>query len=473
MSRCAPFSLRAAGITIALLALGGCATLAPDAGIDKVEALTRDRLGMAASLPRSAADAASGVAATRAMLAQPLTVDSAVQIALLNNAGVKANLAELGISEADLVQAGRIPNPRFTFSNKRNSDITTIDRTLMVSVMSLLTMPLAQQVAGRQNEAVQLQVAAEIVGVAGATRRAWFAAVAAQESVKYFEQVKLAAEAAAELAAQMVKVGNFSKLSQMREQVFYADATAQLARARLAVIIERERLTRLLGVTGADLDYRLPERLPELPAAAVARNDAEQTAMDRRLDVMMARRSNEAMAANLGLTRATRFINVLEIGYTNESNTGEKRQNGYDIDIEIPLFDWGDAKLARAQSAYMQSAFRLQAAALAAQSEVRASYQTYRTTWDIARHYREEVVPLRKRIAEENVLRYNGMQIGVFELLADAREQIASVNASIDALREFWIAETNLQLALSGTAPEGGMATPAAMMKGAAASGGH
>ena len=465
--------LAAAGLALTLLAVGGCATVAPDAGVAAVEALARDRLGTRATLPRTGGDPNPSIAATRALLAQPVTVDNAVQIALLNNAGVKASLAELGISDADLVQAGRIPNPRFTFSNKRNSDITTIDRTLMVSVMSLLTMPLAQQVAGRQNEAVQLQVAAEIVALAGATRRAWFAAVAAQESVKYFEQVKLAAEAAAELAAQMYKVGNFSKLSQMREQVFYADATAQLARARLAVSIERERLTRLMGLNGADLDYRLPERLPDLPAAAIARIDAEQTAMDRRLDVLMAKRGNDAMAANLGLTKATRFINVFEIGYTNESNTGEKRQNGYEIDIEIPLFDWGDAKLARAQAAYMQSAYRLQAAALAAQSEVRASYQTYRTAWDIARHYREEIVPLRKRIADENVLRYNGMQIGVFELLADAREQVASVNASIDALREFWIAETNLQLALNGTAPEGGMAMPAAMLKGAAASGGH
>ena len=121
----------------------------------------------------------------------------------------------------------------------------------------------------------------------------------------------------------------------------------------------------------------------------------------------------------------------------------------------------------------MQSVHRLQSAALAAQSEVRASYQTYRTTYDIARHYRDEVVPLRKRIADENVLRYNGMLIGVFELLADAREQIASVNAYIDALRAFWLAETDLQLALSGTSPEGGMAGPTATTKGAAASKGH
>ena len=448
-------SLRAAGLPLALLFLAGCTTLSPDGGVDRVQSLARERIGHDAELPRKDAEPAAAAAATRELLQQPLTAEAAVRIALLNNADLKASLAELGISEADLVQAGRLPNPGFVFSNKRNSEVTTIERTVMVSVMALLAMPLAQEVAGRQYETMQLQTAAEVVALAGRTRRAWYSATAAQESVRYFEQVKLAAEAAAELATRMAAVGNFSKLAQMREQVFYADATSQLARARLAAVVERERLTRLLGLSGADLDYRLPERLPDLPAGTIEPADAERTALERRLDVAVARRGVDSTAANLGLTKATRFIDVLEVGYVNESSTGEHRQNGYEIGIEIPLFDWGDAKLARAEATYMQSVHRLQSAALAAQSEVRASYQAYRTSYDIARHYRDEVVPLRKRIADENVLRYNGMLIGVFELLADAREQIASVNADIDALRDFWIAETDLQLALERPLPRG------------------
>jgi len=464
---------RTASVSFALLFLAGCATLSPDAGIDRVQTLASERLGQDTTLPRKDADPEVTAAATRDLLREPLTVDAAVRIALLNNAGLKASLAELGIMDADLVQAGRLPNPRFTFGNRRNSEVTTIERTVMFSVMSLLTMPLAQEVAQRQNEATQLQVAAEVVGLAGNTRRAYFAAVAAQETVKYFEQVKTAAEAAAELAARMAQIGNFNKLEQMREQVFYADATAQLAKARLTAVLERERLTRLLGLSGSALDYRLPERLPELPAVTLEPVDAQRTALESRLDVLLARRSTEATAANLGLTRATRFINVLEVGYKNESNTGEQRQNGYEIDVEIPLFDWGDARLARSEAIYMQSVQHLQSTALAAQSEVRSSYHAYRTNYDVARHYRDEVVPLRKRIADENVLRYNGMLIGVFELLADAREQIASVNAYIETLRDFWIAETDLQMALAGTSPEGTPAAPAAMMTGATASKGH
>ncbi len=463
---------RVASVAFALLPLAGCATVSPDAGIASVQALARERLGKDTTLPTSKSEA-TVAAATRDLLGRVLAVDDAVQLALLNNAGLKASFAELGISDAELVQAGRLPNPRFTFSNRRNSDITTIERTVMVSVLSLLTMPLAQEVAGRQNEVTQLQVAAEVVRLASETRRAYYAAVAARESVKYFEQVQLAAEASAELANRMAKVGNFSKLSQMREQVFHADATAALAKARLSAVVARERLSRRMGLSGTQLDYRLPERLPDLPDVTIAPVDAERTALQRRLDVLMAKRSMEAMSANLGLTKATRFVNVLEVGYVNESNTHEKRQNGYEIDIEIPLFDWGDARLARAEATYMQGVHRLQNVALAAQSEVRESYQTYRTAYELARYYRDEIVPLRKRIADENVLRYNAMQIGVFELLADARDQIASVNGYIDASREFWIAETDLQLALSGASAEGGASLRTARMPGASSTGGH
>jgi len=201
--------------------------------------------------------------------------------------------------------------------------------------------------------------------------------------------------------------------------------------------------------------------------------NAEQTALDRRLDVQLARGSTAALASNLGLTRATRFINVLEAGYTNESETGERRKNGYEIEVSIPIFDWGDAKLKRAEATYMQSVLRTSQVALAAQSEVRESYQAYRTTYDIARHYRDEIVPLRKRIADENTLRYNGMLIGVFELLADAREQIASVNGYLEALRDFWLAQADLDLAINGLPPGGSTRARATTMPTGGSAEGH
>ena len=441
-------------VTALVLLLGGCATLSPDVGTKAVHDLVAARTRERYALPDPAASPSSPPQAVRDLLAAPLTPDTAVQVALFNNAGLKANLSELGIAEADLAQAGRLANPRFTFSDRRGGEMSTIDRTFLFNVMSLVTMPLATRVAARQLEAAQLDAAARILQLIGETRRTYFAAVAAQQSTQYFEQARLAAEAGADLAQKMAAAGNFSKLAQMQEQAFLADTTTQLARAKQAAVSQRERLARLLGLSGQyAAGFRLPDRLPDLPGTAVGAGDAEQRALEQRLDVALAKRNAETTAANLGLVKTTGFINVLEAGYSNESNTGERRMDGYEIEVQLPLFDWGDAKVARAQAIYMQSVARAAQIAVNAQSEVREAYQAYRTTYDIAKRYRDEIVPLRKRIAEENQLRYNGMLISVFELLADAREQVASVNGAIEALRDFWIADADLQLALSDGTP--------------------
>jgi outer membrane protein TolC len=218
-------------------------------------------------------------------------------------------------------------------------------------------------------------------------------------------------------------------------------------------MVEREGLARLLGLTGEPGDLVLPDRLPDLPPSPMEPRDAEQTAMDQRLDVLMARRSVDATARSLGLAKATRIVNVLEAGYVNKSESGDERRDGYEIELELPLFDFGTARVARAEAVYRQALHRTAEVAVNARSEVRETYSAYRTAYDLARHYRDEAVPLRRRISEENLLRYNGMLISVFELLADAREQIATVTASVEALRDHWIAETRLRTALTGGSP--------------------
>ena len=375
-------------------------------------------------------------------------------MALLNNRDLQSSYAQLGIAESDVVRAGRPANPSFRFGRLSNGSATEIDRAVIFDVLSLFTMPLAQQAERRRFEQVQLQSAIYTLAVAGEARKAFFEAVTAQQLVSYAGQVKYAADASNELARRMAAAGNLNKLAQMREQSFYSDATAQLARAQHQAVATRERLTRVLALGSEQLDFRLPERLPDLPAAPAEPKDAEQLAMDKRLDVLMAKRSTEATAQSLGLTKATRFVNVLNAGYQNKSNTGESRMNGYEIELELPLFDFGSARVARAEAIYMQSVNRTAQVAVNARSEVREAYSAYRTAYDLASHYRDEVVPLHRRISDENLLRYNGMLASVFELLADAKEQIASVTGAVEALRGYWVAETNLQAALVGRSPD-------------------
>jgi outer membrane protein TolC len=438
----------------AALLLGGCASLSDDARFGAVEQAVRERTGAETKWLRSDDEVGSVRGRIRELLEKPLGPTEAVQVALLNNPGLQAGYAEVGIAEADRVEASRWRGPTLSLGRLRRDGESEVERGVFFDVLGLLTIPLSTKASEKRLESVQNRAAAEALRVALDARKAWFEAVAAQETAKYMAQVKEAAETSAELARRMAEAGNFSRLNQAREQAFYAEATTQLAHARHDAAAARERLSRLLGLRGEDLAFRLPDRLPELPAAAREGGDLEAQAIAQRLDVQGARRDAESVAQSLGLTRATRFVNLLEFGLVDKKETGEERWKGWELEVGIPLFDFGGARVARAERQYMQAANRAIEAAVQARSEVREAYSAYRAAFDVAKHYRDEIVPLRKRISEEVLLRYNGMLMSVFELLADSREQVAAVNGYIQASRDFWIAESELQMALTGSTPK-------------------
>jgi outer membrane protein TolC len=438
---------------MAALVLGACASLSEDAGFSKVEQAVKERTGAQTKWARTDGEAQTLRARVGELLGQPLGPAEAVQIALLNNPGLQASYAEVGIAEAELVQASRWQGPTLSFARLRRGDEKEIERGAFFDVLGLLTIPLSTRAGESRLQATQSRAAAEAMRVALEARKAWFQAVAAQETAKYLAQVREAAEASAELARRMAAVGNFPKLTHAREQAFYADATAQLARARHSATVARERLARLMGLWGEDLAFQLPERLPELPQSVREGGDLEAQALAQRLDVQGARQDTESLARALGLTKVTRFVSLLEVGVLSNSETGKPRQRGWEVGLGIPIFDFGGARLARAERQYMQAVNRTLEAAVEARSEVRETYSAYRTAFDLAKHYRDEIVPLRKRISEEVLLRYNGMLSSVFELLADSREQVAGVNGYIESLRDFWMAESDLQMALTGRTP--------------------
>lgn len=447
--------MKAVAPAAAVIVLAGCVSFSPDGGFGTVQTAVRERTGGEAKWVRSESGADSVRARVKELLAQPLSAEAAAQIALLNNPGLQASYAEMGIAEADLVQASRWSGPKLSFARLRHggSGATDYERSVFLDLLGLITIPLSTRAEAKRFEAAQTRAAGEALRIALETRKAWFAAVAAQEGARYMEQVKEAAEASAELARRMAAVGNWSKLNQAREQAFYAEATAQLARVRHANVSAREHLTRLMGLWGEDTAYRLPNRLPELPTEARDAGDLEAQALAKRLDVQSARREAESLAESLGLAKVTRFVNLLEVGYISEKEADEPRHRGWGIELRIPIFDFGGARTARAEHLYMQSVNRAMETAIQARSEVREAYSAYRTAFDLARHYRDEIVPLRRKISEEMLLRYNGMLMSVFELLADSRESIAAVSAYIDSLRSFWIAESDLQAALTARSP--------------------
>ncbi len=472
-------TIRTGAALAAALVLAGCASLSPDGGSADVQALVGTNPLMAGTTAQRTPDEASQKSVD-ALLAKPLDVESAVRIALINGPRVQDAFATLQLSDADRVQAASLPNPVLSFSRLAQGSEREFERMLSFNVLGLVTLPWQARWAGQRHEAAKLQAAQSVLMLAADTRRAWVRAVAAQQGVTYLRDAKEAAEAGAELAHRMAQVGNWSALQRTREQLLLADAAAQLARAEQAAIASREQLTRLMGLGGERAaSYTLPDRLPPLPKAAPELGDVQARALRDRLDVRSAQAQNNAVAGSLGLTHATSVINALEIGvvrnttFDNDADRTKKTQRGFDLELPIPIFDWGQSRNGRAEAQYLQSAARVRDVGVLAASEAREAWQGWNTAYALARRYRDEVLPLRRKVNEEMVLRYNGMLASVWELLGETRASMLAVNAGIEAQRDFWIADTDLQLVLTGSSPGGMSALQTASAAEAPATGGH
>ena len=445
---------------LAALGLGACAGFTQDGGFDAVANATRTHLGKEVKWPRSAQAQAEVDAQVTALLAHPLSVEDAVQIALLNNHTLQAAFQELGISEAELVQAGRLPNPRFDLRHAGAAGQYDVEETLSFNVLALLTMPYAHDIEkGRFAQTQNLSVQ-RVAQLATDTRGAFYAAVAARQSLDYLQQVRVAAETGAELAHRMVAAGNWNRLDQAREQSFYSDAVQNQWRARLAEESARERLMGLLGLPAQQLPapqtaqpaLRLAELLPELPAGLDSLPDVERAVLQERLDLQLMRMHIDELGKNLGLTKSTRFVNVLDIGATRvrQGSREEPYERGYTVTLEVPIFDSGAARVKKSEAIYAQAVDRFAQAAIEARSQIRLAYANYRAAFELAQRQRDDVLPLRQAIAQQNLLRYNASLISIFELLSDAREQAISVDGYIHSVRDFWIAKSRLDGALLG-----------------------
>ena len=444
-----------------IVAISGCATLSPDGDAADIAQLVQGKTaGVTVALKQ---DAQAVQAAVVELLKGPITAESAVRIALLNNPSLQASMATLGVSDADRVQMSRLPNPHFSLGRFTAGDTLEIERILRFDVIGLLTLPWKAKWQGQQHEMAKLMAAQDVVTLASNTRKAWITAVAAQQSAIYMRDVKDAADASAELARRMARVGNWSRLQQAREQVFLADATAQLARAEQTNFSAREKLIRLMGLWGPQINFSLAERLPDLPQTVTEMTNVEAQALRARLDVRSAISESNYVADQMGFKTVMGYFDGLSLGFTNSTTfdnaaPSQEARRGFEIELPLPIFDWGGVRNARSKAMYLQSAARVREVAVKARSEAREAYHGYRTAYDLARHYRDEVVPLRKFINDELVLRYNGMLASVWDVLADTRSQVMSINSTIETQRDFWLAEADLQTTLTGTSA-GGLAT--------------
>lgn len=450
------------------LALGGCAANTKYAAKDNGFATVAEKTAAVAAKDtvwiqnQRQAIAASGKVKNLIGKTKTLDAETAVQVALLNNKGLQAAYADLGESGADAWQSTMLINPAVSvgltgIGTPGLEAFKTVEGAVVSNILALATHNRDVAIADTRFRQAQLTAALKTLELAAESRRAWIKAVAAFETVGQLERAQAAADAASELAQKLGETGAMAKGSQAREHVFNAELAAQSAQARLAARLAKQELTRLMGLWGSDLDYQIPNSLPPLPKTTVKRDAIEAEALVSRVDLQVAKLELEASAKSYGLTEATRYVTDFEIltGFESERAIEDHKRKvdttgKVELGFVLPIFDSGKARLRKAELAYMRAANLLAEKAVNVRSEARSAYEAYRSDYEIARHYRDSVVPLRTKVEEESLLTYNGMISNTFELLTDTRDKINSILLSVNAKRDFWLAEANLAPAIYG-----------------------
>lgn len=492
-------------IPLLAMGLGGCVTAGqvdqyskPESGFSAVSASTAAATKGKETVwiqnqaqARQVAERVHGLVHKKA-----ITAETAVQVALLNNRGLQAAYSDIGMSAAETWQQTMLENPKVSIgvlgiANPELGAFRAIEGLIANNVLAMATQKKRVDVADTRFRQAQMKAVVETLRVAADTRKAWIDAVSSFEAVTYLNQAKVAADAASELAQKLGESGALSKGGQAREHAFYAELTGQTAEAVLASKLAKEELTRVMGLWGSEVDYFVPDRLPSLPKSVSRKDRIEAEALKQRIDLQVAKLELEAVAKSYGLTEATRYVTDLEIisgieaereietEYELSASSLEKAESKktvvtpqLELEFVIPIFDSGKARMRKAELAYLQAANLLAEKAVNIRSEARSSYTAYRSTYDIAKHYRNSVLPLRTKIEEESLLTYNGMITNTFELLADTRAKIGTLLLANNAKREFWLADANLSAAIyGGGGASGGSAAGAPAL--ADSGGGH
>src|ERR1700758_1848438 len=389
----------------------------------------------------------------RKLLRKPLTVDTAVQIALLNNRSLQATFEEIGLSAADVLEAATIPNPRFDlavrFPDKPPSG-TYIDYGAAIDFLSVIMIPLKKRVAKDQLEAAALRVAHQTLELVSQVKTAVYSFQASQQLLHRFKVIAETNAAALDLARRQHDAGNISDLTLAEQQAAYSRSRLDIATTEAEIRQDRERLTRLLGLWGSDVNWQLADELPPVPGAELPLGGLEHLAISQRLDLQADYLSIQSQAKNLGLTKSFRFVGALEFGIESERETDAQTRTGPTFAIELPIFNQGQARIARGEAALRQAEDKFEALAIDVRSQIRELRDELTSKREIARFYKDELLPGKRRILNESLLNYNAMDIGNFELFTTKAEEASTEREYVNAVRDYWITRAELERAVGG-----------------------
>lgn len=444
--------------TLAVLVAAGCATLEPERQLADVQRLAGERARGEVVWDANASARAEIDARVAQLLHSELTPESAVQVALLRNRSLQAALAELGIADAEVVQAGLLANPllsaevRFGISGSG----TGAELGLVQAFMSILQIPLRKRVAAAHLEVTKLEVGGRIFALTADVRSAFYESQGAEQMLELRRTVLEAVELAADLARRQHDAGNISDLELANQRALFEEARLAVAEVEVEAFERREALTALLGLWGQEARWSAAPRLPALPPQDPAPRGLETLAVERRLDLAAARQETVAASADVALTRFFRLLPDTEVGASAEREAdGGDWSLGPSLALPLPVFDQGQARLASARGRERQREAEFAALAVQIRSEVRLASARLDAARRRVAFYERVVLPLRQRILSNTQLEYNGMIVGVYQLLQAKRDEIDAGRGYVDSLRDYWVSRVDLERALGTELPPG------------------
>jgi cobalt-zinc-cadmium efflux system outer membrane protein len=438
----------------AVVSIAGCASPHDRRSFDDVQTMVLERTGTHVQWNTGSDEDRAAEQAVAQLLSRDLSPDDAVQIALLNNRRIQGTFEELGIAQADLVAAGLLKNPVLDgdvlFSTAGGG--TGVELTVLQSFLDVLWIPMRQKVAKASLESVKTRVAAEVIALGGEARRACIELQAAQQLLELRRTVTDATSASYDLARRIHAAGNMTDLDLQSQRALYEQSKLDLASAELEIVESRERLHVLMGVWGAQTQWKTSPRLPDIPQQAVVEETVEQTAIERSLALAAAGQDILRLGEALGITETTALLQDVQIGAKTERDQDGSWGVGPAFSLPIPLFDQGQAGVAAARARLRQAQQQYMVVAVEVRSAARTAVARVRLARDRALYLRQVVLPLQSRIVENSQRQYNAMTISVFQLLQARQEQIGAGAQYVESLRGYWLARSELDLILAGAA---------------------
>jgi cobalt-zinc-cadmium efflux system outer membrane protein len=437
--------------TVALLATG-CAT--PKASFDRVQSTVGERTGNRVNWNRGGPEDAQIEQGVQTLLRGELTAERAVQVAFLNNRELQARFEEIGIAQADVIQAGLISNPNFAasfrFPNRPPSG-TNIEYSIAQNFIELLMRPLRQRIAQAQLAQTEIHVADEVLKLAAEVKIAFYTAQARRQMLDRLRVISETNETAAEFTKRLHDAGNTSDLELANQQGTYEQSRLEGAQTELQLRRDRERLNRLLGLWGSNTNWTMGDHLPELPAREVSLQHLEARAIAQRLDLQAARLRVDLIGQSLALRTKTRYVPAeIKIGVDTEREADGQRVTGPTLDLELPIFNQGQGEIAKLAAQYRQAQRELEAMAVNIRSEVREARDQLVAGRDLTSYIGKRLLPTQQEALHLTLQQYNFMLKGAYDLLLAKQNEVAAERSYIEAWRDYWIARAELERAVGG-----------------------